>query len=42
VVETAVSGQPGHGALDDSPASAESLAGVDALAGDADADALAP
>lgn len=42
VIVSAVAGQPGHGPFDDPPSTAESFAGVDALAGDADADALAP
>ena len=39
--ESAVAGQPGHGAFDDPSSAAQPFAGLDALAGDADADALA-
>ncbi len=41
VVESAVAGQPGHGPLDHPPTSPKSLGGLDAFAGDADADAFA-
>lgn len=41
VVDAAVSGQPGHGALDYPSSTTESLGGVDAFEGDADAEVLA-
>ena len=42
VIEPAVSGQPGHGPFDDPPSASQSFAGLDALAGDTNANALAP
>ncbi len=41
-VEPAVAGQPRHRPLDHPPATPQAFAGVDAFAGDADTDALAP
>lgn len=41
MVESPVAGQPGGGPLDDPSAAAQSFAGLDALAGDAHADAPA-
>jgi hypothetical protein len=41
VIEPAVSGQPGHGPLDDPPSASQSFAGLDALAGDTNVNAPA-